>query len=102
MSAQRLLLISDDPLTHLVVEEAVAPEELALIPAWDAKVGLEQAMMTFPQLVLVDMQSPGRGNLELCRQLRSLSNECRSSSSARSGTRWRKCCCLNSGQMILS
>lgn len=75
MSAQKILLIGDDPLTGLVISETIHREELVLIAASDAKTGVQQAAAAFPHLVLVDVHSPATANLELCRELRSLVEE---------------------------
>jgi DNA-binding response OmpR family regulator len=71
MISSKILFIGNDPVAQRAIAETMKSEELVLITACDAQSGLVQATVAYPQLVIVDLQSPATANLEFCKQLRS-------------------------------
>jgi CheY-like chemotaxis protein len=65
-----VLVVDDDPDTVLLLEAALQAEGVRVLTATDGEVGLTLARQERPNLVLLDLQLPGRDGLEVCRLLR--------------------------------
>ena len=69
-AGQRVLVVDDDPTLSEVVGHYLTREGFVVDFAADGTSGLELALETLPDLVLLDLMLPGLDGLEVCRQLR--------------------------------
>jgi diguanylate cyclase (GGDEF)-like protein len=67
---QQVLVIDDDPAIHAVVEAHLGSWQTELLAAFDGNSGLAAAAGQNPDLVLLDVDMPGMGGLEVCRRLK--------------------------------
>lgn len=65
-----LLVIEDDPTVADVVARYLALEGFDVTCCADGQVGLDHALASPPDLVVLDVMLPGLDGLEVCRQLR--------------------------------
>lgn len=66
----RVLVVDDDPVLSEVVGRYLTREGFEVDFAADGTSGLEKALRTLPDLVLLDVMLPGIDGLEVCRRLR--------------------------------
>ncbi len=69
-AAPRVLVVEDDRTLAEVVETYLTREGYAVDIATDGASGLEQALATHPDLVVLDLMLPRLDGLEVCRRLR--------------------------------
>jgi two-component system KDP operon response regulator KdpE len=74
MQGQHILVIDDDPALLQLVELTFSKLNIHLYRASDGPDGLRQFYQYRPDLVIVDLMMPEMDGLEVCRQLRQLSN----------------------------
>ena len=67
-----ILVIEDDPAIRRGVADALAHASYAAIEAADGDVGLEAALRRDYDLLLLDLVLPGRGGLEILREVRAV------------------------------
>jgi DNA-binding response OmpR family regulator len=67
---QKILVIDDDESLRETISVMLEREGFTPILAADGKSGFEKAVMTKPQLILVDLRLPGMSGVDVCRQLR--------------------------------
>lgn len=67
---QSVLLIDDSADIHQLVGVRLRSEDVTLVHAYNATQGLERAMDTQPDLILLDVNMPGTDGMTLCRQLK--------------------------------
>src|SRR5262245_7767861 len=69
-NAQSILVIDDSPEIHELIDARLKPEGVPIHHAHHAYSGL-QAMREFrPDLILLDIDMPGRDGLALCREIK--------------------------------
>jgi len=68
--ASTVLIVDDDPDMLLLLEAALRADGVRVLKASDGESALEVARRDPPALILLDMELPGPGGLELCRILR--------------------------------
>jgi DNA-binding response OmpR family regulator len=68
--AARILVIEDDPTPAEVVARYLAREGFDVEVCADGRVGLEQALTTLPDLVVLDVMLPGLSGVDVFRRLR--------------------------------
>lgn len=73
MQGQRILVIDDDPGLLQLVELAFANVKAQVYTAGSGQEGLRQFYRHRPHLVIVDLMMPEMDGLEVCRQIRQLS-----------------------------
>jgi DNA-binding response OmpR family regulator len=66
----KVLIVDDDAEVRETVSILLEREKFVPIQAVDGQSGLEKALSTKPNLVLVDLRLPGMNGIELCKQLR--------------------------------
>lgn len=67
---QKLLIVDDQPENSRVLMDALG-DELQIIIAKDGNSALEKALIFLPDLVLLDVMTPGMDGFEICRKLKS-------------------------------
>ncbi|GAA6142653.1 response regulator transcription factor [Hydrogenophaga sp. 5NK40-0174] len=75
MSQTQLLMIDDDDRLAQMVSEYLGQSGFAVAHAADGESGLEQLPLLHPSLVILDLMMPGIDGLEVCRRIRSMSDE---------------------------
>src|ERR1700757_5311506 len=70
MSAGKILIVDDDPQIRRVMKVILAGERYELADARSGEAALLQLRSFMPDLVLLDLNMPGMGGLETCRQIR--------------------------------
>src|SRR5689334_25092383 len=68
--ARRILVVDDDPMVATTVQRVLRPEGYEVEVALGGAAALEQARVSRPDLVVLDLMMPGMDGLEVCRQLR--------------------------------
>lgn len=71
MTTVRVLIIEDDPTVAEVVARYLQREGYGVEIVSDGAVGLQRALVSLPDLVVLDLMLPSIGGLEVCRRLRS-------------------------------
>src|SRR5712671_5069920 len=66
----RVLVVDDDTALADVVRRYLTREGFAVEVAGDGESGLERALATLPDLVVLDLMLPGLDGVEVCRRLR--------------------------------
>ena len=66
----RVLVVDDDPALAEVVARYLRREGFEVDYAADGATGLERALSTLPDLVVLDLMMPGMDGFEVCRRLR--------------------------------
>jgi diguanylate cyclase (GGDEF)-like protein/PAS domain S-box-containing protein len=67
-----VLIVDDDPMTRMLVTEALEPEGFSVQEAESGVEGLETFGRLKPDIVLLDVSMPGMDGFECCRRLRRL------------------------------
>src|SRR5438477_7776148 len=67
---QTVLVIDDDESLRDTIGLMLEKEGFRALQAGDGKTGLDQALTTRPNLILVDLRMPGMSGVEVCKQLR--------------------------------
>ena len=67
---KRVLVIEDEPQMLLGLRDNLEIEGYEVLTAPDGQLGLELALSSRPDLVILDLMLPGRSGLEVCRELR--------------------------------
>jgi DNA-binding response OmpR family regulator len=70
MSAQRILVIEDEPDLLRGLELNLKAEGYGVLTASRGDNGIEQALLERPELILLDIMLPGMNGLDVCRELR--------------------------------
>jgi len=70
MTAERILIIEDEPDLLRGLELNIKAEGYRVLTAATGDVGLETAVRERPDLVLLDLMLPGKSGLDVCRELR--------------------------------
>jgi len=70
MTAERILIIEDEPDLLRGLELNIKAEGYRVLTASTGDTGLEVALRERPDLVLLDLMLPGLGGLDVCRELR--------------------------------
>ena len=70
MSAAKILVVDDDPQIRRVMRVTLTGQSYEVDDARDGETALEKLRETRFDLVLLDMNMPGMGGLETCRQIR--------------------------------
>jgi two-component system, OmpR family, response regulator MtrA len=74
MSAQRMLVIEDDPDTQQMLTMILRSEGYDVLTAGNGPLGLELLRKMGPDLVLLDWMLPGMEGIEVCSRAREISN----------------------------
>src|SRR5438105_266727 len=70
MSAQRILVVDDDPGVGALLVHGLTGEGFAVSLSCDGAEALEQARVERPDLILLDVDLPGMQGDEVCRRLK--------------------------------
>lgn len=73
MAGERLLVVEDDVMILDALRYSLAKEGFDVIAAGDGPEGLRLALEGRPDLVLLDLMLPGMSGLEVCREIRKVS-----------------------------
>ncbi len=73
MSAQRVLVIEDDPDTEQMLSMILRSEGYDVLSAGNGPLGLEMLRKMGPDLVILDWMLPGMEGIEVCRRAREFS-----------------------------
>ncbi|MBM3457025.1 MAG: response regulator transcription factor [Armatimonadetes bacterium] len=73
MSAQRILIVEDDPDTEQMLTMILRSEGYDVLAAGNGPLGLEMLRKMGPDLVILDWMLPGMDGLEVCRRSREFS-----------------------------
>ncbi|MBV1876321.1 MAG: response regulator [Pseudomonadales bacterium] len=65
----KILTIDDDKITHRFVSRALK-EDFELLDAFDGKEGIEVALASSPDVILLDVEMPGMNGYEVCDKLK--------------------------------
>jgi DNA-binding response OmpR family regulator len=68
----KILIIEDDPAIQEGLKELLLLEHYSIERAYNGITGLELAKRIKPDLILLDVNLPGKGGYDVCRELRSL------------------------------
>ena len=71
MSAGKILVVDDEPQIRRVMKATLGGQGYEIFDARSGEEALERFRECLPDLVLLDLNMPGMGGLETCRQLRS-------------------------------
>jgi two-component system, OmpR family, KDP operon response regulator KdpE len=74
MSATTILVVDDEPQIRRVMRTTLASNGYAVVEARSGEEALETLRKQHPDLVLLDVNMPGRGGLETCRDIRDRSD----------------------------
>ena len=72
--SQRIVIVDDEPWVHDVVSAYLENEGFTVFNATNGEAGLELAMNTAPDLVVLDLMLPDLSGEEICRRLRERSD----------------------------
>ena len=70
MSAGKILVVDDEPQIRRVMRVTLGGQGYEIVEARSGEEALERFREHLPDLVLLDLNMPGMGGLETCRQLR--------------------------------
>jgi len=70
MSATKVLIVDDAPLTRRVLRTALISRGFEITDASNGEDALESLRHYAPDVILLDLKMPGMGGLETCRQIR--------------------------------
>ncbi|WP_250622943.1 putative bifunctional diguanylate cyclase/phosphodiesterase [Pinirhizobacter soli] len=68
-----VLIVDDDPMTRMLVVEALEPEGFVVLEADSGLEGIEAFSRHKPDIILLDVSMPGMDGFECCRRIRRLS-----------------------------
>lgn len=68
---QCVLAIDDSPVVLTLIEARLRPEAVRIVTASSGEEGLAAVLLEKPDLVLLDVEMPGLGGLDVCRRLKS-------------------------------
>jgi two-component system phosphate regulon response regulator PhoB len=71
MNKRTVLLADDDPALRRLVGATLGNENFHLLAATDGEETLSIARTTHPELILLDINMPGRNGLDVCRLIKS-------------------------------
>lgn len=74
MSTSTILIVDDEPQIRRVMRTTLSSNGYAIIEARSGEEALEIMRKERPELVLLDVNMPGMGGLEVCRQIRDQSD----------------------------
>lgn len=66
----KILIIEDDPAIQTGLQDLLQYENYEILSCMDGKKGIETALSTSPDLVILDINLPGLNGFEVCRMLR--------------------------------
>jgi phosphoserine phosphatase RsbU/P len=69
----QILIINDNPFTRTIVRKMLQTQGYDLLEASTGKDGLKLAKQHHPALMICDWQMPGMNGLEVCRQVKAVS-----------------------------
>jgi len=69
-TGKNILIIEDDPSVSIALRDTLESEGYAVDSAVDGRQGLEKAISTHPDLIVLDLMLPKMNGLELCQTLR--------------------------------
>ncbi|MBN1286407.1 MAG: response regulator [Anaerolineae bacterium] len=72
MSSPRILYIEDNPANRMLVQRVLLAEDIEVVEAEDAMIGIDLAMREKPDLILMDLQLPSMDGLTATRHLRAI------------------------------
>jgi len=67
---KKILLIDDEPGPAVALRDRLQGEGYSVEVAPDGEVGVERATRDYFDLIILDLMAPGKGGLEVCRELR--------------------------------
>jgi two-component system alkaline phosphatase synthesis response regulator PhoP len=67
---KKILLIEDEPGLAVTLQDRLQGESYSVEVAPDGEAGLERATRDYFDLIILDLIAPGKGGLEVCRELR--------------------------------
>ena len=70
MNPATILVVDDEPQIRRVLRSTLSSQGYVIIEAKDGEEGIEVARKTKPDLVLLDVNMPGMGGIEACREIR--------------------------------
>src|SRR5467141_3294505 len=70
MIAATILVVDDEPQIRRVLRSTLTSQGYVIIDAKTGEEGLESARKNKPDLVLLDLNMPGMGGIEACREIR--------------------------------
>jgi len=70
VSGETILVVDDEPQIRRVMRSTLSAHGYVITEAMTGEEGVESARKTRPDLVLLDMNMPGMGGLEACREIR--------------------------------
>ncbi len=70
MSREKILVVEDETDILELIDYKLSQEGFQVLQASDGETGLEQARLSDPDLVLLDIMLPGLDGLEVCRRLK--------------------------------
>jgi two-component system KDP operon response regulator KdpE len=73
MSAGKILVVDDEPQIRRVMKVILIGEQYEVVEARSEETALERFREFLPDLVLLDLNMPGMGGLETCREIRETS-----------------------------
>ncbi len=71
LEGKRLLLIDDDSMNHVLLKPSLERWGLDFESCYDGESGIEMAMASYFDFILVDLQMPGKSGLEVIKEIRS-------------------------------
>jgi DNA-binding response OmpR family regulator len=69
--ARRLVLADDNPITRQIVQRAFSPEDFEITILTDGREALDSIEKIRPDVILLDINLPGKNGYELCEKIRS-------------------------------
>ncbi len=72
MDEPTVLYIEDNPDNRILVSRILLVEDINVIDAPDGEVGLEMALAHHPDLILMDINLPGRDGYQLTREFKAM------------------------------
>lgn len=72
MTSPRVLYIEDNPDNRMLVNRVLLAEDIEVIEAENAMIGIDMAMREKPDLILMDLQLPEMDGLTATRHLRAI------------------------------
>ena len=70
MNPATILVIDDEPQIRRVLRSTLSSQGYVIIEAKTGEEGIEAARKNKPDLVLLDVNMPGMGGIETCREIR--------------------------------